>query len=376
MNLNFAENFKRLRKAKELTQEKTADSLGVSSQSVSRWELGICYPDIELLPAIANYFGVTVDELLSNDVRSKKKDFEFYFEKVKTLSDDTEECIDFVKEYCRKYPEEDYFVYDLMYAIREYAVGDVEKTEKYMPVLLKNAERLMETRYRSAVIQLMATLCDEKELNKWLDMAPYTGFSRRYCLIARAEARNEWENSDTQQGLEMLETLASQLDSRYSDKKGTKRKALYQQSVLNTIHSFGNGGDIPDGWKMFYAYKQLVLSACLFGRGENEEGWKNFDHAMELCKYVYSLKDEWLDIGGELFSNIRVSKDWKYAIDEKGEKHTLFGVVNLSFYNMLFISDLLSNPRWAWFNSVRDTPKYKSALEWVEKKKKEQNNAV
>ena len=369
MNLNFAENFKRLRKEKNATQEKTADALGVSSQSVSRWELGICYPDIEMLPSIANYFSVTVDELLCNDVHSKKKDFESYLKKVQTLSDDTEECIDFVKEYCRKYPEDDYFAYQLMHAIQRYAAGDAEKTEKYMPVLLKNAERLLETRYRSSVIQLMATLCDEKELNKWLDMAPYTSFSRRYCLIARADARNEWDNSDTQQGLEMLETLARQLDSRYSDKKGTQRKALYQQSVLNTVRSFGNGEEIPDGWKMFYAYKQLVLAACLFGRGENEEGWKNFNHAMKLCKYVFSLKEEWLDIGGELFSNIRVSKDWKYAIDEKGERHILFGVANLSFYDMTYISDLLSNTRWSWFNSVRDTPEYKAALEWVNNNK-------
>ena len=55
MNLNFAENFKRFRKEKGVTQEKVAEVLGVSSQSVSRWELSICYPDLELLPSIANY---------------------------------------------------------------------------------------------------------------------------------------------------------------------------------------------------------------------------------------------------------------------------------------------------------------------------------
>ena len=65
MNLNFAENVKQLRKAKEITQEKLADTLGVTGQTVSRWELGICYPDLELLPAIANFFGVSIDRLLS-----------------------------------------------------------------------------------------------------------------------------------------------------------------------------------------------------------------------------------------------------------------------------------------------------------------------
>ena len=72
MNLNFSENFKQLRKEKGYTQEKIAEVLGVTGQTISRWELGMCYPDIELLPSIANYFGVTVDILLSNDNNSNK----------------------------------------------------------------------------------------------------------------------------------------------------------------------------------------------------------------------------------------------------------------------------------------------------------------
>ena len=39
--------------------------------------------------------------------------------------------------------------------------------------------------------------------------------------------------------------------------------------------------------------------------------------------------------------------------------------VNLSFYNMEVIYSLLTDPRWAWFNSVRDTEKYIAAVEWV-----------
>ena len=76
MYLGFSDNIKRLRKEKNVTQEKMAEVLGISSQSVSRWELGICYPDLELLPAIANYFGTTIDALLLNDNLSKAKDLE------------------------------------------------------------------------------------------------------------------------------------------------------------------------------------------------------------------------------------------------------------------------------------------------------------
>lgn len=53
-----------LRKEKGVGQQDLADILGVSFQSVSKWETGITMPDITLLPSIAEYFNVTVDELL------------------------------------------------------------------------------------------------------------------------------------------------------------------------------------------------------------------------------------------------------------------------------------------------------------------------
>lgn len=62
--MNLGNNIKRLRTAKKMTQEELADLLGTTSKSVSRWEQSLTYPDISLLPFIANVFEVTVDELL------------------------------------------------------------------------------------------------------------------------------------------------------------------------------------------------------------------------------------------------------------------------------------------------------------------------
>ena len=45
------------------TQEELAQVLDVTPQAVSRWEKNICYPDMTLLPSIANHFGVSIDEL-------------------------------------------------------------------------------------------------------------------------------------------------------------------------------------------------------------------------------------------------------------------------------------------------------------------------
>ena len=64
MTIYLSENIKRLRLHKELTQEILADFLGVTSQSVSNWERGESYPDITMLPEIAGFFKVSVDELL------------------------------------------------------------------------------------------------------------------------------------------------------------------------------------------------------------------------------------------------------------------------------------------------------------------------
>ena len=62
---NYAsENIKRLRRENNLTQEILAEFLGVTFQSISNWERGESYPDITMLPEIAGFFKVSVDELL------------------------------------------------------------------------------------------------------------------------------------------------------------------------------------------------------------------------------------------------------------------------------------------------------------------------
>lgn len=64
MVLNIGEKIKMLRKQQDVTQEKLADYLSISYQAVSKWENGSALPDITLVPRIANFFGVSSDELL------------------------------------------------------------------------------------------------------------------------------------------------------------------------------------------------------------------------------------------------------------------------------------------------------------------------
>ena len=62
--LRINENIARLRREKGITQEELAVALGVSNQAVSKWEAGKCCPDIEMLPDLAEFFRVSIDELM------------------------------------------------------------------------------------------------------------------------------------------------------------------------------------------------------------------------------------------------------------------------------------------------------------------------
>ena len=63
MDTVFSSQLQRLRKEHNVTQETLAAHLGVSPQAVSKWENG-SYPDGDLLPKIADFFGVSIDYLV------------------------------------------------------------------------------------------------------------------------------------------------------------------------------------------------------------------------------------------------------------------------------------------------------------------------
>ena len=61
---------KELRKEQNLTQEQFAEQLGVSGRSVSRWETGINMPDISLLVEIAEFYDVSISEIIDGERKS------------------------------------------------------------------------------------------------------------------------------------------------------------------------------------------------------------------------------------------------------------------------------------------------------------------
>lgn len=85
MTKRLADNIKRLREAKNVSQERMAQALNVSYQAVSKWETGKSLPDITLLPQISRYFGITIDALLMAEQLDEKRLLEQYQAKAEKL---------------------------------------------------------------------------------------------------------------------------------------------------------------------------------------------------------------------------------------------------------------------------------------------------
>ena len=108
--LNISKCIIQKRKEKGITQEKLAEYIGVSKASVSKWESGQSYPDILLLPELATYFNVSVDELLGYSPQLTNKDIKKMYHKfshefaVKPFDEVMEQCNQAIKEYYSCFP--------------------------------------------------------------------------------------------------------------------------------------------------------------------------------------------------------------------------------------------------------------------------------
>ena len=100
---------KQARLNKKITQEQLAEALGVTTQAVSKWETDCSYPDITLIPAIANYLDVSSDELLGIKLEERKKYIDDVIKKNNELisSRYLDDSLNLMKEALKKYPNDE-----------------------------------------------------------------------------------------------------------------------------------------------------------------------------------------------------------------------------------------------------------------------------
>jgi len=129
-NINIGNKTRELRKKKGITQEGLASVLSVSPQAVSKWESGLTYPDMEMIPIIAGYFEVSMDILFDYDVREMKAKLEKITDNArKYFFDDTSKYIEIVQSALQEYPANEYLLCCLLDAY-EYALRDKGDTSR------------------------------------------------------------------------------------------------------------------------------------------------------------------------------------------------------------------------------------------------------
>ena len=118
MQIKLGEKIKELRKRDRRKQEELAAALGVTNQAVSRWEANGGYPDIEMLPAIANYFHITIDELFGYD-NDRQTKLQSYIEQADRLfnHEDNVPLVEFLRNAISEFPSEWQLQYRLANAL-------------------------------------------------------------------------------------------------------------------------------------------------------------------------------------------------------------------------------------------------------------------
>lgn len=144
MNLLIGKTLKRLRHERDLTQEEVAAHLGISFQSISKWERGDGYPDITMLPALANYFEISVDELLGmSEIARKDK-----YNEINSLWADNnkigmhKENVDLMRQSLKTFPNDALLLVQLSTSL-EKLDGTEEEKSRYLKESIAVQEQIL-----------------------------------------------------------------------------------------------------------------------------------------------------------------------------------------------------------------------------------------
>lgn len=313
MQLDLGNNIRKLRRRNQRTQEALADALGVTPQAVSRWESGGSYPDMDFIPSIANYFGVTIDELFGyTNERSKRIDaLAAQIEEMKRKNNGVDrnirECIALARDALVEFPGNDklmlclasvlytagYVRYGEFHLIDEegFSVYDTEKHRSYdewreaIPLYEKALETLPNGNLRDTGVEELSQLyvnvgAYEKAL-ALVDSAPKMWNCRELLRPYACDGKQQAQAF----GEALLHTLNScaaltvHCTMAYQNHMTPAQKA---QSIQGAIRLFGL--ICPDGnfgeYHSFVSHLHLFLSLYLWLDGRRDAAFEALDQAL------------------------------------------------------------------------------------------------
>lgn len=324
MNLQLGEKIRSLRKRDGRTQEALAEAIGVTCQAVSRWELGAAYPDMELIPPIANYFGVSIDELFGYDCEREKKVDEIIARVesfgIKARADDgwCEECILILREGLAEFPLNEKLMITLAETLseagwrkhNEWTYYDSEgylqhdchrhKNNEYWTEAINICQSLANTSCGSGIftraVRILTLLYSntgdyEKAAACALRM-PSVSNSREILLAESAMGKKRAEYTGkallelaSQFSRLMIQGLMANSENYRTDMPIGKIKGVI--SLFELICSDGNFGEYNGQLIQLYLY----LSAIQWEHGYHDDAFLSLDNALDAARRLEALLD-------------------------------------------------------------------------------------
>lgn len=298
MKLTIGENIRNFRKKNDLTQEALADRLGVTYQSISRWENGTTYPDLELIPAIAEVLAVTVDELLGMpQIEREKRAIEAFDElRRECIKRDynADKIVSLLRDIRRNF-------LDSGSAWRPWVEGNERafRDPKILPEVRLLAEAYLERNpmYPHTIIT-MAEIEDEDKIEEFLSKHT-TAFdcSERALLFKRYWLRGDAERFEPERRYQLYNAFGTLLSPhRYLlqlDENNEHRAAAdkFMETILSLIR-FDAADNRPDIWiedRMALGIKSAVRS---ISSGNHEEALSQIEAVVKLLEETMMITDE------------------------------------------------------------------------------------
>ena len=297
MKLSIGENIRNFRKKNDLTQEELADRLGVTYQSVSRWENGTTYPDLELLPAISELLSVTVDELLGMPQIEKEKRAVETFDELRRecmkQDYDADHIIALLRDIRRNYIDSDF-------AWRPWSEGNdrVFRDSKILPEVRLFAEAYLERHPMwPHTLETMAEIEDEEHLQDFLKKytTPFD-CSERTLLFNRYFRRGDAERFETERRYQLFIALDVLLCPRYLRKWGesddSKAEAdKFMETMLSLIRSDAED-DRLDMWAEDRMELGIKSAIRLVSANKFEDAIEQLETVVKLLEETKKITDK------------------------------------------------------------------------------------
>jgi len=366
--LPIAEKIRTLRKERGITQDELAAALRVSFQSVSRWENSQTYPDIELLPKIAAYFGVTTDELLvekDESVRKEereKKRREYHIS-VWSETDPSKKC-DLALRAFREFPDDYGFAVD---ALRE-LTDDAKPREEGLPIARELCTLLLNQNTdafgRTAALRWMYCYEDEERLTDWQNYLPK--WSRAELLEFRYACTGERERMDYQKQANLFESLNRRFPlgahRTFENEKDTARSIVDGcHFTLRLFDLFRDPAEEVDLWIQKRAWTYLYLAKGYFRLGEADNAFDALEKSVGLYEIILKLPpDRELTCRSPLLDLISACRmNWFSPNEERSPAH------QDSDYANIFDALDGSDRQWAWFDPYREDGRFRACFERI-----------